>query len=276
VDCSTLPPTLMESELFGHEKGAFTGAFQRKIGLFEQANGGTLFLDEVNNLTPETQVKLLQFLNDFTISRVGGSQPVKLNLRLIAASGKDLKAMVRQGQFREDLYYRIAVVPISMPVLRERLEDLPELCQYFMDLFNKVKNKRIRKISSDAFKKMYAHAWPGNVRELKNVMERAVLFCDGPEVLKSHIVFGTGEDAERLAGTGGEKGRKDRQPVDAGRAEILAALKKHKGVVKKVAAEFNVSLRAVYYHFRKLGITPNDFRRNPYRFFHVRGKHGAK
>jgi transcriptional regulator with PAS, ATPase and Fis domain len=262
VDCSTLPRTLMESELFGHEKGAFTGAVERKTGLFERAEGGTIFLDEVNNLTPETQVKLLQFLNDFTIVRVGGQKPLKLNVRLVAASGADLKAMVQRGFFREDLYFRIAVVLVSMPLLRERLEDLPELCQYFLDIFGKAKNKRIARIAPAAFKKMYAYAWPGNVRELKNVIERAVVFCDEKEIGETHIVFG----AEDLASIAKEPpGRKPREPITLGRDEVLDLLEKHRWVVQKAAQELGVTKRALYYHFRKIGLSPNAMRKNPHR-----------
>jgi len=172
-----------------------------------------------------------------------------------------LAGLIRQGLFREDLYYRIAVVTVRLPLLRERLEDLPELCRYYLDIFNRQKNKRIRRVSPEAFKKMYAHAWPGNVRELRNAMERAVLFCDGPEIRAEHVIF---ESAEEKIPASAD-GRRERRPINASKTEILALIRQHAGVVDRVAGKLNVTRRALYYHFRKLKIDPNRYRKNPHR-----------
>jgi DNA-binding NtrC family response regulator len=235
---------------------------ESRIGLFEQAQGGTLFLDEVGNLTAETQTKLLQFLQDFTITRIGGTRPIPLDIRLIAASNTDLSGMVGKGLFREDLYYRIAVVPIHLPPLRHRLEDLPELCQGFVDAFSRANHKDITGIMAEGYKKLYAHSWPGNVRELKNVIERAVIFCAGREIGAADL------DLSPARGTGAPfqaAGRKKKAPVELSREEAINLLARHKGVVREAAREIGVSRRAIYYCFKKLGIRPNDLRQNPHR-----------
>jgi hypothetical protein len=190
VDCSTLPRELMESELFGYEKGSFTGAAQRKIGMIEQANRGTLFLDEVANLTLEAQAKLLQFLQDFSFVRIGGQRQIQLNLRVIAASNIELKDLVQQGLFREDLFYRLYVVAINLPELRKRKEDILPLCNHFLSHFSLTANKNIKGLSAGALKKLYEFPWPGNVRELKNVIQQAVIFCTGEEITEDLILLG--------------------------------------------------------------------------------------
>jgi len=178
VDCSTFSPSLLESELFGHVKGAFTGATENKAGIFEIANNGTLFLDDVANLTPEIQGKLLRVLEVFEYKPVGTSQIKKTNVRVIAATNRDLKSMVDDGEFREDLYYRLNVFPIILPPLRERKGDIPKLAYHFLRHFCRETGKRIEGFSDDAFEILVNHEWSGNVRELKNVIERLVIMAD--------------------------------------------------------------------------------------------------
>ncbi|MEW6440577.1 MAG: sigma-54 dependent transcriptional regulator [bacterium] len=187
VDCSTLSPSLLESELFGHVKGAFTGATDDKAGIFEVASGGTLFLDDVANLSLEVQGKLLRVLESQEYKAVGASVFRKTDVRIIAATNKDLKAMVEAGSFREDLFYRLNVFPIFLPPLRERREDIPELAYHFLRLFCRQTGKRIDGFSDDALEVLARHDWPGNVRELKNVVERLVILADGGVLSYVHL-----------------------------------------------------------------------------------------
>jgi two-component system response regulator AtoC len=180
VTCSALAESLMESELFGHEKGAFTDARTMKRGLVEIADGGTLFLDEIGELSLAVQAKLLRFIEDKTFRRVGGTRDLTVDVRVVAATNRDLESAVRDGSFRDDLYYRLKVLPIRMPPLRERKSDIPALAKTFLGTFNREFGKRIREISPEAMDILARHPWPGNVRELRNVMERAVLLADGP------------------------------------------------------------------------------------------------
>ncbi|HQG45126.1 MAG TPA: sigma-54 dependent transcriptional regulator, partial [bacterium] len=182
VNCSALPESLLESELFGHEKGAFTGALGRRIGKFEQANGGTIFLDEIGLMTPATQSKLLRVLQEREFERVGGNELVKVDVRVISATNKDLEEEMKKGEFREDLYYRISVFPIKLPPLRERREDIPLLAGHFLQKFARQEGKSIEGITPDALDLMMAYHWPGNVRELENAMERATVLANGTEI----------------------------------------------------------------------------------------------
>lgn len=179
VHCAALAPTLLESELFGHEKGAFTGAFERRIGRFEQANGGTLFLDEIGEIDPATQVKLLRFLGERTFERVGSNKTLTADVRIIAATNKDLKALVDAGKFREDLYFRLRVVEIVLPPLRERVGDIPLLANAFLKEFAAENNKPVRAIAPEAMDALLQYPWPGNVRELRAAIEHAVVLCRG-------------------------------------------------------------------------------------------------
>jgi formate hydrogenlyase transcriptional activator len=181
VNCAAVPRELIASELFGHEKGAFTGATQRRLGRFELAHGGTLFLDEVGELPTETQVALLRVMQERAFERVGGSAAVRVDVRVIAATNRDLEAAIEAGTFRRDLYYRLDVFPIAVPPLRERADDIPLLVEYFVDRYARQAGKRIRQASTRTLDRLRAYPWPGNVRELQNVVERSVIVCDTDE-----------------------------------------------------------------------------------------------
>jgi formate hydrogenlyase transcriptional activator len=179
VNCAAIPQSLIASELFGHEKGAFTGALQRRLGRFEAADGGTIFLDEVGDLPPETQIALLRVLQEREIERVGSSHPITVDVRVLAATNRDLDAAVASGTFRQDLYFRLNVFPIQMPPLRERVDDIPLLVEYLVERYARSAGKSIRNIKKQTLELLRAYDWPGNVRELQNVIERAVVLCDG-------------------------------------------------------------------------------------------------
>jgi two-component system, NtrC family, response regulator AtoC len=184
VNCGAIPDNLLESELFGYERGAFTGALERHEGKFEQADKGTIFLDEIGDLTPQTQVKLLRVLQNRTVERLGGNASIKVDVRIISATNKDLFREVKAGRFREDLYYRLAVFPIILPPLRDRKDDIPRIALHFIEKFSKASSKHVEGISREAVNKLLEYSWPGNVRELENAMERAVLLCNGKEIKK--------------------------------------------------------------------------------------------
>jgi formate hydrogenlyase transcriptional activator len=178
VNCAAIPRDLILSELFGHEKGAFTGAMQRRLGRFEMADGGAIFLDEVGELSPDTQVALLRVLQEREFERVGGGQPIRVNVRVIAATNRDLQAAVANGTFRQDLFYRLNVFPTEVPPLRERREDIPVLVEYFIDRYASKAGKNIRAVNKKSLELLQSYPWPGNIRELQNVIERSVIVCD--------------------------------------------------------------------------------------------------
>ncbi|MBN2030565.1 sigma-54-dependent Fis family transcriptional regulator [bacterium] len=192
VNCTALPESLLESELFGHEKGAFTGAASRRIGKFELANGGTVFLDEIGEMSPSTQAKILRVLQEREFERLGGNALVKVNIRLLSATNKNLEEEVRKGTLREDLYYRISVFPIKLPPLRERKEDIPLLVSHFLERYSERENKKIKGIQREALNVLLGYHWPGNVRELENAIERAVVINNTGQIimndLPQHIV----------------------------------------------------------------------------------------
>jgi len=187
INCAAIPENLIESELFGYEPGAFTGATSRKKGLFEATNGGTLFLDEVGDLPIITQSKILRVLQEREIRRLGGRDAIKVDVRIIAATNKDLEKEMREGRFREDLYYRLRVVTIDLPPLRQRREDIPELVQHFIEKYNREFGKRIKAIEPSAMKALSEYHWPGNIRQLESVIERAVLMCDSDTIRLEEI-----------------------------------------------------------------------------------------
>jgi len=183
ANCAAIPPSLIASELFGHEKGAFTGAVQRRVGRFELAEGGTIFLDEVGELPPETQVALLRVLQEREFERVGGSQTIRVDVRVIAATNRDLEDAIAEGAFRNDLLYRLNVFPIEVPALRERREDIPLLVEYFIDRYASREGKKIRSVAKRSLDLLQAYDWPGNIRELQNVIERSVIVCETETLL---------------------------------------------------------------------------------------------
>ncbi|MBX5480350.1 MAG: sigma-54-dependent Fis family transcriptional regulator [Myxococcaceae bacterium] len=187
INCASIPATLMESEIFGHERGAFTGADQRRAGVFELAHGGTLFLDEVGEIPIELQAKLLRVLEEGRLRRLGGKVEIEVDVRVVCATNRDLKAEIKKGNFREDLYFRLNVFQIALPPLRERREDIPLLVQHFVEKFNSDSGKRVKGVHPDAMELLKNHDWPGNIRELRNCVERAVILCDGEYLMKDHL-----------------------------------------------------------------------------------------
>jgi two-component system response regulator HydG len=197
VNCAAIPETLLESELFGHERGAFTGAAGRRIGRFERASGGTLFLDEVGDMSAAMQAKILRVLQEGEIERVGGDRPVRVDVRVVAATNRDLAAEAAAGRFRDDLYYRLAVVVVHMPPLRERGEDVELLARHFLGYFARKHGRPVAALAHETLELLRGHAWPGNIRELRNVVERALLVSEGPVLLPEHLPAGLRAGAAR-------------------------------------------------------------------------------
>jgi DNA-binding NtrC family response regulator len=242
--------------LFGHEKGAFTGAVSRSIGMLETADKGTLFLDEAGNLTPEVQAKLLQFLNDFTITRVGGTQPIRLDVRVVAASNVPLETLVRSGKFRQDLYYRLNVVNIKSPPLSERREDIAPLARHFLALFAAEQGRVISDFTPGALRKLESHAWPGNVRELSNAIQRAVIFCQEKTVDADHIRFLQAEEP-------GPRGRSGRAPFrlsKTSKEEVVRALEERHGRAREAAEALGMGRATLYNFLKRNKIDPDQYR----------------
>jgi len=195
ITCSALPDTILESELFGHERGAFTDARAQKRGLLESADGGTVFLDEIGEMAPPLQAKLLRFLEEKTFKRVGGVADIHVDVRVIAATNRQLEDEVKKGRFREDLYYRLNVLPIVLPPLRSRADDIPALVHYFVDAYNTEFRKRVRGVDDQAMRVLKAYGWPGNIRELRNAVERAMLLVDGDQLTVDQFPVATGAGA---------------------------------------------------------------------------------
>jgi DNA-binding NtrC family response regulator len=256
VNCAALQENLLESELFGHEKGAFTGADKQRIGRFEQADGGTLFLDEIGDMSPNTQAKILRVLQEHEFERLGGTRTIKVDVRLIAATNRDLPAMVEAGQFREDLYYRLNVVTMEMPPLRERKDDIAALSNFFIRRFSGELKKKIQGLEPDALKLLMRYQWPGNIRELENAIERAMLLAEG-----THIAV----DDLRLGDTGPTGAPRDNASVvkipptgipleEVERIALIEALKMSNWVQKDAAELLAISPRVMNYKIKTLGI----------------------
>jgi Nif-specific regulatory protein len=257
VSCGALPESLIESELFGYEPGAFTDARVQKKGRFELANGGTLFLDEVGELSLATQVKLLRVLQEREFERLGGTAPIKVNVRLIAATNKDLETSVREGTFREDLYYRLNVYGIYMPPLRERRPDIPLLADHFVEKHAAAQGKDVRRIATSAIDMLMSYHWPGNVRELENCIERAVLVCEGG-VIHAHHLPPTLQTAE-VSGTLPRRSLTEAVATYE-KDLILDALKSARGNKAKAARLLDTTERILGYSVRKHGLDPRRFR----------------
>jgi two-component system NtrC family response regulator len=255
VSCSAIPETLLESELFGYEKGAFTGAAQRRIGRFEEANGGTIFLDEIGDLSPGIQVKLLRILQEKEFQRLGSNTSIKTDVRVIAATHRNLEELMKKGIFREDLYYRLNVISIHLPPLRERKEDIPLLIDFFLKKYSKENQKSISDVSKEARALLLRHPYPGNVRELENLIERAVVLCRGEVIttqdLPFHLIEGKSEgmlESPKRIKTLPESLEEIERDL------IIKALHQHQGVQTKAAENLGISERVLRYKMKKYGI----------------------
>ena len=274
VHCAAIPSELLESELFGHEKGAFTGAFQRRIGMFEAAGGGTLFLDEIGEMPLGTQSKLLRAIQEREIRRVGGQETISINVRLLCATNRDLERQVKEGAFREDLYYRINVVPIVIPALRDRKDDIPQLALHFSQRFAKELNREVPQFTPQAMDLLLSYPWPGNVRELEHAIERLLVTCDSNKIGVEDLPFvisqtdaATAQVASRLAATTpnvklGEKLEFDDAGLnlpkiteDLERRAIEEALRRTDGVITEAARALHITRRMLRYKMDKLSIT---------------------
>lgn len=255
VNCAALQENLLESELFGHEKGAFTSADKQRIGRFEQADGGTLFLDEVGDMSASTQAKILRVLQEHEFERLGGTRTLKVDVRIITATNRNLAQMVKDGRFREDLYYRLNVVSVEMPPLRDRKEDIPALAEFFVRRFASELKKRVDTIDGDALRLLTRHQWPGNIRELENVIERAVLLTDGQSVSASDLQIG-----DQTASTNGERPALVRIPPtgvaleEIERQAVVEALRMSSWIQKDAADLLGISPRVMNYKIKVLNI----------------------
>jgi Nif-specific regulatory protein len=257
LNCAALPDTLVESELFGHEKGAFTGATAQRLGRFERADGGTLFLDEIGTLNLTAQAKLLRVLQEREFERIGGNRTFRVDIRIIAATSKDLERSIEDGTFREDLYYRLNVFPIFMPPLRERKTDILLLADYFVEKFNRKHLKEVRRVSTPAIDMLMQYHWPGNVRELENCMERAVLFCTDQVIHSHHLppTLQTGEQSGTIPSLSFEGAIQNYE-----KELIIDALKNSGGNMAEAARLLKTTERVVSYCVRKLRINPKSYR----------------
>lgn len=256
INCAALPSNLIESELFGHEKGAFTGAIHQKVGKFELADKGTLFLDEIGSIEPDVQAKLLRVLQERELERVGGNKTIRVDVRIIAATNRNLEKAVTEGQFRSDLYYRLNVFPIYIPPLRERRTDVLVLADFFLEKYTRENNKPILRFSTPAIDMFMAYHWPGNVRELENCIERAVLLCEDQVIHSYHLppTLQTGQESGTLPKVSLEKaiGQLEKEM-------IIDALKYTRGNITQAAATLNTTVRKFSYKAAKYGVDPRQY-----------------
>jgi DNA-binding NtrC family response regulator len=280
VHCAAIPSELLESELFGHEKGSFTGALQRRIGMFEAASGGTLFLDEIGEMPLGTQGKLLRAIQEREIRRVGGQETININVRLVCATNRNLESEVKKGTFREDLFYRVNVVPISLPPLRDRKEDIPTLVMHFAQRHAKDLNRPLPQFSEQAMELLVNYPWPGNVRELEHAIERLLVTCDATRISAENLPFViskaeavTVSATAQMVATAERASFGERMPIDVGEMEqgtfdltkltddierkaITEALRRSGGVITEAARALNITRRMLRYKMDKLGIAP--------------------
>ena len=255
INCGAIPESLIESALFGHEKGAFTGAIEVHHGYFERAEGGTLFLDEVDSLSPAAQTRLLRVIQEAELERVGGKQTLAVDVRIISATNQNLESLVKQDLFRNDLYYRINVVRLSIPPLAERPEDLPYLVQLIIQRLNKRYNKEVESVSREVMQKIRAYHWPGNVRELENILERSILFVSGKKMTELDLEFPT--QAKNIVEW---KDIKEHTVSKIEKSFLETALKQHHGNIKRVSENMGITSRAVYAKLKKYEINLAEFR----------------
>ncbi len=275
VNCAAIPKDLVESELFGYEKGAFTGAVGSKPGRFELADGGTLFLDEIGEIPVEMQVKLLRALQESEFERVGGIKTLRVDVRLIAATNRDLEELIREGRFREDLYYRLAVVPIALPPLRDRREDIPLLVQHFIAKYDQRLGKKVERVDDEAMAMLLAYGWPGNIRELENLMERSVLFADGPVISEAQLPDSLRERPPGppapiaavgpLGAIAAPSGASMKEIVRQAQAElerelITRALEETGGNVTRAAKRLQISRKSLQIKMKELGLRGTEDR----------------
>jgi DNA-binding NtrC family response regulator len=255
LHCAALAESLLESELFGHERGSFTGAVGRREGRFEQADGGTLFLDEIGEISPATQVKLLRFLQEHEFERVGGNQTIKVDVRVVTPTNRDLLARVKEGQFREDLYYRLNVVAVDMPALRQRESDVPLLASHFLGRYAKENGKAIEGFTDDALTQLSNYAWPGNVRELENAIERAVVVCKGARIGLGDLTPAIAAAARRADGMPAIPGAK---MEELERFAIMKTLEHTGGSTSRAAEILGISARTIQYRLQQYSGTADD------------------
>jgi DNA-binding NtrC family response regulator len=259
INCGAVPETLLESELFGFAKGAFTGAVQPKRGLFEEAHGGSLFLDEIGETPPSIQIKLLRALQDGQIRRLGSTQSITTDVRVLVATNRNLHQEIAEGRFREDLYYRLSVVTIQLPPLRDRKEDIPLLVDHFIHIHRPSINPDVSGISAEAQARMVHYDWPGNVRELENTIRRALVLCRTDVISPADIVhLGTGGAEEQASGASGRSLGEAAETFQ--RAYFIELLERRRGNVKQVAEDAGVSRKNVYEYLKRLGLDPAAFR----------------
>ncbi|HYS78732.1 MAG TPA: sigma-54 dependent transcriptional regulator [Candidatus Dormibacteraeota bacterium] len=259
MNCASLPDNLLESELFGHEKGAFTGADQMRIGRFEMANDGTLFLDEVGNMSANTQAKVLRAIQNQEFERLGGSRTIKVDVRIVAATNINLEAAIKEGRFREDLYYRLNVVTVGVPALRERVEDIQPLAEYFLRRFARELRRRVGGFSAEAVGRMQEYRWPGNVRELENTIERAVLMCEGDTIRPADLTL---LDREHTVGMTPALAVDLLNLEALEKTALLEALKRSNWIQKEAAKILGISSRVMNYKVHKHGITHDRWSKN--------------
>jgi two-component system NtrC family response regulator/two-component system response regulator HydG len=253
VACASLPETLLESELFGHEKGSFTGALYTRAGRFESADGGTLFLDEIGDISPTVQVKLLRFLEEKEFERVGGNRTFKVDVRIVAATHRDLKKKIEEGTFREDLYYRLNVIEIHIPPLREREGDIPLLAHHFLKRYAAANGKEVSGLSDEVLAMLWRHPWPGNVRELENAMERAVVLSDQPVLMPSHFPTLRRAADDPAAAKTATRGVSipGSTLAEIEREAILRTLESVDGSTQRAAALLRISTRKIQYKLKE-------------------------
>jgi DNA-binding NtrC family response regulator len=255
VNCAALAEGVLESELFGHEKGAFTGSIRQRKGRFELAHQGTIFLDEIADLASGVQVKLLRVIQEGELERVGGEQTIRVDVRIIAATNKNLTEMVQKSQFREDLYYRLNVIPIELPPLRKRKSDIPELAEFFLKRLARENKRSAIQLESEAMDLLLDYPWPGNIRELENVLERAVVLCDSDRITANELPF-----VQESSGTSSEmpiqifNGNLDDRLADIEKQLLLKAMREAHGVKTRAARSLGIKTSTLYYKLEKYGL----------------------